>query len=113
MPATALAAGRTEAIVDATLDRVNPDWRAPRAPRGWRLAHYEHVVNMLREDGPMTAWQLADRLRWPIERAKDGVSRARELQLIARVRKDRDKRFVWGAVQTGGWPLPAPDTRPR
>ncbi len=106
MPATAIAAARSEAVVDATLDRVNPAWRPPTATAALPLTRYEHVVNALREDGPMTRQQLADRLRWAEPQVRHGLDRARKLSLAARVGKNRKMQFVYGAVQTDGWPVP-------
>ena len=111
MPSVPNAAAACKAFVDATLDRVNPDWRAGRPATALPLTVYEQALKSFREHGSMTAWQLAKRQNWPLARAKQGIARARELALIKRLGKTPfGNRFIYGAVPVPGWPLPAPDT---
>lgn len=80
------------------------------ARKGAALTPYEQAVNFIRSHGPMTAARLADRLQWPLPRVAYAITRGRELSLLARTGKTHTGKFIYGAVQVPGWPLPAPDT---
>ncbi len=110
MPATSITAARTEAVVDATLDRVNPGWRHGRSPMA-SLTVYELTVNRLRQGPPMTARQLAKEFNWPLRRVKQGLVRAKQLKLVERAGKTEFAgQFIYRAAHVAGWPRPAADT---
>ena len=81
-----------------------------KRPASWR-ATYEVAVDHIRTHRPMTAWQVADELGWPLRRSKDAVARARELGLLAisgKIRKVSEAgryRLIYGAVQAVDWPV--------
>jgi hypothetical protein len=75
------------------------------------LTVYELALKSLREDGPMTAWQLAEKRNWPLKKAKQGIARGRNMKLIGLHGKTPySNRFIYAAAHVPGWPQPAPDT---
>ena len=73
-------------------------------------ARWEIAVDNIRKHGPTTAVKLADRLNWPLIRARAAIDRGRRYAMLKRIGKQADMKSIYAAVQVPGWPLPAPDT---